>query len=485
MVKKISTLALAALIAVPGLALAAEDSAKVNELEQQMQAMQKEIAALKNNKGEASMTGADWTQKVSLSGQVRFRGYNLQNVWDFNNDTDFDNWDVFRLKGSLKATVKATDDVTAVIQVSDQTYGENVAAVPVDNLATGRTSTIDNASDNLGNKVFLDNAYIEARNIFHLPIDMTFGRQNLIYGSGFVILDGQSQFASTSIYFDGVKLRYHITDKMTLDGLYMKDQENNRDNGSNDDITLGGAYFTYAGVPVIGKTEIYGLNRHDQNIKKDIWMYGARFSNKMDNGIDYSLEAAMQTGDAGTFGGVEQDQEALGAKLEAGYTFGISMAPRLYAGYALMTGDDPTTNDKNEGWDVFYGGWPQFGDLLAWKYVNIGPANSLAGVYDYNKLSTTPGEAVYSNLEMITIGASAKLMQDLSANFSYSMLSFDETYAGVDDDFGDYYQLTVKYQYNKQLSFSLYGAMLSPGDAFNGTPKDDATEIYWETDFKF
>ena len=160
------------------------------------------------------------------------------------------------------------------------------------------------------------------------------------------------------------------------------------------------------------------------------------------------------------------------------------MAPRLYLGYAFMSGDDPNSTD-NEGWDVFYGGWPQFGDLLAWKYVNVGGLNSLANVYNYTKLSSTPGEAVYSNLQIMTIGASAKLMEKLSGNLSYSNLTFDETYAGVDDDFGDYYQANLKYQYNKQLSFSLYGALLAPGDAFTAPATDNATELYWETDFKF
>ncbi len=162
------------------------------------------------------------------------------------------------------------------------------------------------------------------------------------------------------------------------------------------------------------------------------------------------------------------------------------MTPRLYLGYAFMSGDDPNTAD-NEGWDVFYGGWPQFGDLLAWKYVNLPNSyNSLKSVYSgFNEHSKVTGEAVYSNLQVATLGVSANLLKNLNGNISYSKLTFDETTAGVDDDFGDYYQAKLKYKYNKQLSFSLYGALLSPGDAFNTTAKDDATEVYWESDFRF
>ena len=492
MVKKISTIALVAMISLPGMAMAGGgDSDRVSALEQkmmemtqnfnaQMQAMKQQIAEMKNKEmtsakasAGAGNIAADWTKKITLGGQVRLRGYDLNNVWDFNDnaDPDGDHWNVFRLKSSLKATVKATDDVTAVVQITDQTYGEGVS----------------DYADNKSNKVFLDNAYINVRNMFDMPVDMTFGRQNLIYGSGFVVLDGQSQFASTSIYFDGVKLRWHATDKTSLDLLYMKDQEGERANSYNDDITLSGAYLTSKQCPFIGKSELYVLNRNDEGLKKDIWMYGMRLSDKLANGIDYSVEGALQRGDAK----LNQSQDAYGYKLDAGYTFkDVSMTPRLYLGYDFMSGDDSNTDD-NEGWDVFYGGWPQFGDLLAWKYVNLpdGHGSNLNNLHDvyssYGKDSSVAGEATYGNLSIATLGASANLLKNLNANLSYSKLTFDETNAGVDDDFGDYYQAKLKYKYNKQLSFSMYAALLAPGDAFNATPKDDATEVYWESDYRF
>jgi len=488
MVKKISTIALAAMLSLPTMAMAA-DSDRVSDLEKkmmemteqfnaQMQAMQKEIADLKSKKmapgmGMMGSTVVDWADKVSLGGQVRFRGYNIQNVWDFNDDSDGDNRDLFRLKGSLKATVKATDDVTAVIQLTDQTYGENVG--------TG---------DNNDNKIFLDNAYIDVRNMFDLPVDMTFGRQNLMYGSGFVVFDGQSQYASTSIYFDGVKLRWHATDKTSLDLFYVKDQENTTGNNANgnagDDVTLTGGYLTSKECPVVGQSELYVLNRTDEAIGKDIWMYGVRLSDKMANGFDYSVEGALQKGDATK----TVDQDAYGYKLDAGYTFKeASMAPRLYLGYAFLSGDESSSANESEQWDVFNGGWPQFGDLLAWKYLNLGSANNINNVYStYDDYSNVTAEAVYSNFSMASIGASANLLKNLTANLSYAMLTFDEVAANADDDFGDYYQAKLKYQYNKNLSFSLYGALLSPGDAFKTTPTtpmDDATEVFWETDFRF
>jgi hypothetical protein len=520
MIKKISTVALATLICLPALASAGAgtSSDRVADLEKQMadmnkafsaqmQAMKDEIAALKNKNAEMGkevastsdavkkgFDAAEWTKKVTVGGEVTFRGYNIQNVWDFNDNNDSDNRDLFRTKGSLWGEFKPTDDVTARIQLTNQTWGDGVTYDQSSIAAT------DSAMDNNSNKAFLDNAYVNVKNILGLPVEGTFGRQNLIYGSGFVILDGQSQFASTSIYFDGVKLRWNITDQLMLDGFYMKDQENkvgndyNPNNGSStgghgDDITLSGFYLTNKKCAITGmQQELYALNRTDEWLGKNIWMYGLRLSDKLANGIDYSLEGAIQKGDAS----FTQDQDAWGTKMEAGYTFlNLGWKPRVYAQYAFMSGDEAGTGDS-EQWDVYYGGWPQWGDLLAWKYLNLplaaapnGNLNNLAGVYgSFDDHSKVAGEAVYSNLQIAGLGASVKPMDAVTLGISYSKLTFDETNAGVDDDFGDYYQATAKYQYNKYLSFSLYGGLLEPGDAF-GTNDDEATEVYWETQFKF
>jgi len=512
MKKKLTTMAMAGVLTLPNLAAAGVGGTndRIAELEKQMaemarmfngqmQAMQNEIATLKGQNEamskdiakapaatEAGSEALEWAKKVSLGGEVTFRGYNIQNVWDFNDNSDGDNFDLFRVKGSLWADFKATDDVTVHLKATNQNWGEGVT------YDQSLPNAQDSAMDNSSNKLFLDNAYINVKNLLGLPVEGTFGRQNLIYGSGFVILDGQSQFSSSSIYFDGVKLSWQALENVTLDAFYLKDQENNMDNSVNshagDDITLSGFYLTNKKCAITGmQQELYALNRHDEAIGKDIWMYGARLSDKLANGIDYSAEGAIQTGDATK----TLDQDAYGIKLDAGYTFkNVAMTPRLYAGYAFMSGDGNANDGDNEQWDVFYGGWPQWGDLLAWKYLNLRTANNLSSAYNptgvnsgYDDYSNVIGEAVFSNLQITTIGASANLTEKLSANLSYSDLSFDETAAGIDDDFGDMYQATLKYQYNKYLSFSLYGALLDPGKAF--ATDDEATEIYWETSFRF
>lgn len=484
--KKLVVITLAVFLGLSGGAAADEHINRVDELEKQimemtdaLKALQEEVSVLKQeqaaNAGNAESpspaTEGGWTDKVTLSGQVRFRGYDLRNMWSFDDAQKWDQWNAFRAKGSLKTTIKATDDVTAVLQITNQTWGNGV------------TDKYGQELDNTGNKFFLDNAYVNVRSMFDLPMELTVGRQNLIYGGGFVLFDGNSQFASSSIYFDGVKLSWHPTGATTLDAFYMKDEENNRDNLSDDDITLTGLYLTVADMPVVGKSEVYFLNRNDEALGKDIWMLGARISDKLENGFDYTLEAAWQTGDALQ----DVDQGAWGTKLDAGYTFkDARMHPRIFGGFVLLGGDDPDT-EKNEGWDVFYGGWGGiYGDLLVWTYVNLpNEMNILNTIYDHDKLSSTSLEAPFSNFRMMSLGVQADLLKNLSGSLSWSDLSFDETYAGIDDDFGDYYQTKLKYRYNPQLSFSFYGGLIVPGEAFSATGQDDARELYWETDYRF
>jgi hypothetical protein len=216
-------------------------------------------------------------------------------------------------------------------------------------------------------------------------------------------------------------------------------------------------------------------------------MYGVRLSDKLAFGLDYSGEVAMQTGTA--YNG--QDQDALGYKLDLGYTFmDCTFKPRVFGQYAFMTGDESGSSDW-EGWDVFYGGWPQFGDMLAWAYVTVPPAAGYSEIGD--PATSTPGEAAYSNLSIATIGVMFGIDDKIFPKMSYSKLQFDEKNATVyaknitDRDLGDYYQLDLKYQYTKMLAFSAYYAIISPGDGIEELlgKTDNAQEFYWQAEVNF
>jgi hypothetical protein len=426
--------------------------------------------------------------KIDFGGQVRVRGYQLDNMWDFNSDADVDDWSTFRIKTSLNAKVDLDDGVIGFVQFTNQTYGEvnkiEVTGVDFINNEVNTRSVID-YSENVGNRVFVDNAYIQVNKFLDLPVTLKIGRQNLMYGSGFVLFDGQSQMASTSVYFDAVKSTFHITDKIFLDAIYAKDQENSRSDVQEDDITLSGFYLTVKECPVLkAQNELYLLRRQDDTLEKDIAMIGFRTSNRLPVGLDYSFEMAYQMGDASK----DIDQKAFGAKFEGGFTLEMPLKTRLFAGYMINSGDDDPADDESNRWDVFYGGWPQYGDLLAWHMLNLGGLNAHQKVdATYNELSSVIAEAVYSNLQMISIGASSSYRK-FSGKATLAKLYFHKVADTIDDkEFGNYVQLSAKYAYSKALSFSMYAALLQPTGAFEEVmdDPDDAFEFLWETNIRF
>jgi len=411
-------------------------------------------------------------ENIKIGGEIRMRGYDLQNVWDFDDSNDWDNWSVFRHRTSVNLSVNLENNISGYIKIANQNYGEGITRLSNDRWE----------EDNKSNKLFVDNAYINIDELFSLPFNIRLGRQNLMYGSGFILFDGQSQFASTSVYFDGIKFTWDVSEYSKLDILYFKDEERKVDDKSKDDITLSGLYLNCI-FPTIGQNQdLYILNRNDESLNKNIIMYGARFSDKMDCGFDYSLEGALQNGDFNK----SIEQNAFGGKLDLGFTFkNIFAQPRVFLNYVSLSGDDKTTSDTNEAWDVYYGGWPQFGDLLAWKYVNLGPLNVIS-VYDslYNSGSSTIGEAVYSNFNLMTIGFNFQLFEKLSAKISVSQILINETDNNLSNQFGNFYQLNANYKYSDNLSFRLYAGLLQPGKTFV-LNKDNASEVFWEAKLNF
>jgi hypothetical protein len=352
-----------------------------------------------------------------------------------------------------------------MIRLANQNWGEGVA----DQADTaGRRWEQDGKSS----KVFVDAAYIEVDRPFDLPANLRLGRQSVSYGSGFVVFDGQSHIGSTAVYFDGARLRLSPGRGVNADLLYLIDQENRRDESVRDDIVMMGLYLT---GPCGG--DLYALRRVDDLLGKDIWLTGARFARTL-GALDLALEYGLQRGDAAT----GLDQEAWGTKLEAGYTV---HGWRPFVGYVGMSGDDPATLDVRERWDIYYGGWPQFGEHLAWTYLNLGPGNGITR-YDptYAQGSSVPGEAVYANLLMPSVGLEVKPHPRFTAKASWSWLRADRTAPGVDDEIGTYAQLQAKYTYTKNLAFSVYGGYLDPGKAL-GESADPQHMVYCDAELTF
>ncbi len=407
---------------------------------------------------------------LTFGGDLRVRGYALENMWDLDDADDGDRWSVLRNRTRFFVKAELPRDTRAFLRVANQNWGAGV---------TGSDPADRWEADNKSAKVFVDEAWIELGDAFGLPLDARVGRQTVSYGSGFVLFDGQSQLASTANYLDGVRLSFEIMPGLTVDALHFKDQENARDDAAVDDLTLTGLYLTHHPDDHTSR-EAYVLRREDQILGKDVRLFGGRLAGGFGDAVDYDLEGGLQRGDLAP----DTAHEAWGCSAEIGFTFSDEpTGVRVFGGFVGLSGDDPATLDTGERWDVFYGGWPRYGDLLAWLYLNLGPGNAMSA-YDpaYAAASSVGGEVVYGNLLMTTAGLDIKPTPRLNARVSYSIMKTHR--AAGSNEIGDYYQLRIRYQYAEGVSLGLYAGLLDPGAAY-GPDADAVHELFWETVLNF
>lgn len=77
-------------------------------------------------------------------------------------------------------------------------------------------------------QLFVDNIYLDFKNMLYDRVDLRIGRQDMKYGAGRVIADGTPSDGSRSEYFDAIKLTVRVSDKTSGDffAMYTKPVDN-------------------------------------------------------------------------------------------------------------------------------------------------------------------------------------------------------------------------------------------------------------------
>lgn len=229
----------------------------------------------------------------------------------------------------------------------------------------------------------VDQLYFDLKGLFDNTLDLRIGRQDLIYGTGKVILEGTAKDGSRTIYFDAVKATYKGMEDTQIDllGIY-NDTENEIVFHSQDrDVTGfdpayngltesgGGVYVKNSANEDMG-LEGYYLFKHesewtnrggDKMPDADVNTLGFRTTPRF---APYSvnLEAAYQFGDKG-----DEDQSAHMIDATVNNHLEGAMKPCLGAGVYYLSGDDPDTAE-DEGWNPLWARWPQYSELYVYAF---------------------------------------------------------------------------------------------------------------------
>lgn len=430
-------------------------------------------------------------------------------------DNDGPDYSAVEMRTRLHINADFTDNVSAFVEFdSYDNWGEDFRSNYITGL-DGRAATVDD--------VEIFQSYIQIEEAWDLPLRLRIGRQEMAYGSQWLVGPRDFGFFFTGISFDAVRATY-TTDTLTIDAWASKIAESLSDFGQ-DDIDFYGIYASYKGLESVVLDAYYMLLHDDTPLQdtaggpigewiEDLWgvddydgtfmhTLGLRASGKV-GAFDYDADVAYQFGEAdvigftfkpGLYGDDSADFDNLGVRAELGYSFDVKYHPRVFLGFRYYGGEDNR--------DISFWEWANpFSKPEASISFNRLFSNDIAsGFVDANNDFTN---AWYARLGLMA-APTEKTRLMLWTSYYESLADFDAprhvTIGGArvplfplaswwtqknDDDLGIDTMIALQYLYSADLSFELGWTHLFTGDGlgdgnynalaglgFNGGSDDD------------
>jgi Alginate export len=243
-------------------------------------------------------------------------------------------------------------------------------------------------------QLFVDNIYLDFKNLLYDRVDLRIGRQDLKYGAGRVIADGTPSDGSRSEYFDAIKLTIRVTDKTSGDffAMYTKPVDNfltigDADGqnynitsydgavgpGKDDDLTEWGigTYWTIKEVKEC-PLDLYALYKDESDWHKkgkqadtipgrQYVTVGARLTPQFTDNISGELEGAYQFGRTSHNNAKDIGSQAINAyMLYGGLSYKTKetlLKPYVTLATLYLSGDDKGSKYNSTSSDDSVTGW--------------------------------------------------------------------------------------------------------------------------------
>jgi hypothetical protein len=447
----------------------------------------------------------------------------------FSWDDDGNNSDYIEQRTRINFTADFTNEVSAFVEFeSYDVWGEEFRS----NYITGVDARQADANDD----VVLYQGYIEAREMWGTPLTLRIGRQELSFGSEWLVGVNNGSSGFWGLSFDAARLTY-ATDMYSIDAFAATLAEGGVAE-EDEDVWMYGIYGSYLGLEDI-TIDAYWLWVRDARSLNDtnfVWFVewlenvfdvddydvtnlhtiGLRGAGTY-GAFDFEAEVAYQFGDAGQvgfgfkpylYGDDDADFGEFGVNLEVGYTFDTTWQPRLYLGYAYFGGEDERDLTF---WEWGLGWWTQpeasvsFNRLFSnWEYTEFFANTDMSNVHIFRGgVNAMPTENVELLLAVSYFVADESFDSPVYWDFGgfripvAPALSFWTT--ENDDDLGWEVGLYATYHYTEDLEFSAGWAHLFTGDGLTdgqfstgnglvytgGSDDDDADYLFFETKLSF
>ena len=357
------------------------------------------------------------------------------------------------------------------------------------------SSTKQRSSYQFPDEVVFDAISVEIRDLFTDKLDLKVGRQDLIYGTGKVILEGTPKDGSRTIYFNAAKATWKGVKDTTIDliGIYDPSQDElaiddaDRDltgfTSNNDDMDESGVvlYMKNKSAPAF-PYEVYGIYKRESDWNRisgttttavdalDLGTAGFRLLPAFSEALKGNIEVAYQRGERG-------DQDVSGYMIDAFLTCALpmmeEMKPAVDFGVYYLSGDDPDTSD-DEGWNPLWARYPQYSEL----YVYAWDADAAGR---------------WSNLSMPHAGVTLSPVKWLktSAMVGY-MFAPESDGPGGGDERGLLAVLKNEFTFGEnllihkdKLTGHLWLEVLEPGNYYSTQENDTAVFARWEIAYSF
>ncbi len=352
---------------------------------------------------------------------------------------------------------------------------------------------------------------VNVRNLGGLPLTATVGRQDIIFGVGWLVLDASPLDGSRTIgLFDAARFTYDWAETSTkVDLIYANNAPesdrwlkpiNDQDRGLMETKEQAGIlYATNTSLLRPAQLEGFFIWKQDRPLdhtltnfpyiwseKGDLYTFGAAVAGTRGDHWKYRAEGAVQTG--GKVGdeprpgsplavvdlGPRHDVLAFGTLDTLEYQFKDPHDNATHFTYEYASGDDPGT-DRIERFDLLWGRWPRWSELLIYTYAN------------------ETRVADNTNLHRFNIGHRIQINKQWQLTGDYHILLADQNSGAVipskmhvsnEDKFrGQLFTSWLRYKFSDQMYGHFLAEYFIPGDYY--VEPSDTNAYFLRVNFEY
>ncbi|MBN2245418.1 MAG: hypothetical protein JW755_06205 [Candidatus Aminicenantes bacterium] len=323
-------------------------------------------------------------------------------------------------------------------------------------------------------EIFVDNLFLKWSKLFDLPVDLSLGRQNMMLGEGFVVMDGHPLDGSRSIYFNALRadLNFNKSKKLIFFYTYQPQKDtwlpaiNDQKQPLIEQPEKGiGLYFQQ--ISKRSDYDIYYIRKYISSISSipvdsTINTFGGKIKIPIVPAFSLTAEAAFQSGSYGDHG-----RNAFGGYYHLDYMSGFNFPEQylLTFGGIYLSGDDAGT-PKMEGWDPLFSRWPKWSEA-----------------YIYTLIPEYKGKVAYwSNFASIYAEMKFNVTSKINLNLTYHHLTAPKLTkesipfpGGTGNNRGELIITRLNIHLNRKLSGHLHLEKFYPGNYY----WPEADNYYW------